>query len=57
MSTNEITAEELIARAKADVEASEQIAYWSRRLQEAHEARRSLLDFPPAAIKAALEQR
>lgn len=55
MSTEETKA--LIAQAKRDVEAAKQLKFWARELEQAHEARRVLLDMKPQDVVNALEQR
>lgn len=49
--------ERLIATAKGDVEACEQLLYWTDRLRRAIDARRRLLEAPPERVIAALEAR
>ncbi len=47
--------ERLIATAKSDIEACDQLIYWSDRLRRAIDARRELLDMPAERVIAVLE--
>lgn len=47
---------DLIARAKGDTEACQQLRYWTQQLMAAQEARRKLLDLPAEDVLAALER-
>ena len=46
--------QQLIVVAKGDVEACDQLLFWAEQLRHAIEARRQLLDVPPAELKAAM---
>lgn len=49
--------QQLIVAAKGDVEACDQLVFWAEQLRHAIDARRQLLDVPPAQLKAALGSR
>ena len=44
--------QQLIAAAKGEAEACDQLVFWTQRLQHALDARRQLLDVPPEELKA-----
>lgn len=51
----DVEAQHLIAAAKADIEACDQLEFWIAQLRSAIQARHLLLDLPPDQLKAALE--
>ena len=49
--------QQLVAAAKGEAEACDQLVFWTQRLRHALDARRQLLDVPPDQLRAALEAR